>query len=321
MNALLSIIVPVYNIEQYLSRCVDSILGQSFTDFELLLIDDGSNDGSGAICEEYVAKDSRVHVFHKENGGVSSARNLGLKHAKSDWICFVDADDELRPEGLQVMVDGVSDKVGMVMAGFQELENGQVLTDSSCLEINGVMMDRNEALLLMYPSVDKIYMGYPWAKLFNREFIASSGLLFNEDIAIKEDTLFVVNYLCRSEKPVCFTPVPVYNYQKNSSGAMGSLAISYNEKYLTSFDAVVEMNRLIQKLPGLDKKLSNAAKYEVVNRCYLIYGYMLRTNAVDRTMVSDLKKRAVKEVGFGYYLCYQYQRNTRRIRKIFQNKP
>ena len=91
----ISVIVPVYNAEKYLHRCIDSILSQTFTDFELLLINDGSKDSSGAICDEYAAKDNRVRVFHKENGGASSARNLGLDNAKGEWIAFVDSDDLL----------------------------------------------------------------------------------------------------------------------------------------------------------------------------------------------------------------------------------
>lgn len=89
----ISIIVPVYNTEKYLSACLDSILTQSFTDFELLLVDDGSTDKSGEICDEYAQKDSRIRVFHKENGGVSSARNLGIEEAVGDYLHFVDADD------------------------------------------------------------------------------------------------------------------------------------------------------------------------------------------------------------------------------------
>ena len=92
-NPQISVIVPVYNAEKYLRRCVDSILAQTFTNFELLLIDDGSKDKSGEICDEYARKDNRVKVFHKENGGVSSARNVGLDNAQGEWICFCDADD------------------------------------------------------------------------------------------------------------------------------------------------------------------------------------------------------------------------------------
>lgn len=93
MKPLISIIVPVYNVEKYLSRCIDSILSQTFFDFEILLIDDGSTDGSPIICDKYSNKDSRVRVFHKKNGGVSSARNLGLEYALGEWITFVDSDD------------------------------------------------------------------------------------------------------------------------------------------------------------------------------------------------------------------------------------
>lgn len=97
----ISVIVPVYNVEQYLPRCIDSILAQTFTDFELLLIDDGSTDNSGKICDEYASKDSRIRVFHKENGGVSSARNLGLDNAEGEYILFIDGDDAISIDTLE----------------------------------------------------------------------------------------------------------------------------------------------------------------------------------------------------------------------------
>ena len=92
----ISIIIPVYKAEKYINRCVDSILAQTFTDWELLLINDGSPDNSSSICDLYAARDSRIKVFHKENGGVSSARNLGLEKATGEWITFVDSDDWIR---------------------------------------------------------------------------------------------------------------------------------------------------------------------------------------------------------------------------------
>ena len=99
-NKKVSIIVPVYNVEKYLQRCIESILTQTETDFELLLIDDGSKDKSGLICDEYAQKDKRVNVIHKENGGVSSARNLGIEKANGEWMCFIDADDYVRQDFL-----------------------------------------------------------------------------------------------------------------------------------------------------------------------------------------------------------------------------
>ena len=92
-----SIIVPVYKAEAYLHRCIDSIIVQTFTNWELLLVDDGSPDRSGVICDEYAGKDERIKVFHKENGGVSSARNLGIDKAVGEWLCFIDSDDTIQP--------------------------------------------------------------------------------------------------------------------------------------------------------------------------------------------------------------------------------
>lgn len=100
-----SIIVPIYNIEQYLQKCVDSILKQTYKDFELLLVDDGSKDSCGTICDEYAAKDSRVRVFHKENGGLCSSRNYGLKHATGDWVCHIDGDDWVSPDYLEKLLN------------------------------------------------------------------------------------------------------------------------------------------------------------------------------------------------------------------------
>ena len=316
MNPKISIIVPVYNTEQYLSRCVDSILNQSFSDFDLQLIDDGSRDSSGAICDEYTAKDSRVRVFHKENGGVSSARNLGLKEAKGEWVCFVDSDDELLAGGLQTMVDGISDEVDMVMAGYYELEGEMLQKDTTSFGGNGII-DRNKALLMMYPSLDLPYMGYSWGKLFKRNLVLEN-LSFDEHVRIKEDTLFVVEYLCSIQKLVYYTSTPVYKYVKLPTGVMGGMSQSYNPNYLTSFDAVVRMNKQVQGLSNISESLSNAAKYEVVNRIYLVYGHMLENGVVDKKVISELKSRAKHEVGLRYYLRYQYRRNRRRIEKFFK---
>lgn len=101
---LISIIIPVYNSENAINRCIDSIMSQVFQDWELLLIDDGCTDKSGEICDEYASKDRRIRVFHKENGGVCSARNVGLDNAKGEWITFCDSDDFVYPNWLKIML-------------------------------------------------------------------------------------------------------------------------------------------------------------------------------------------------------------------------
>jgi glycosyltransferase involved in cell wall biosynthesis len=124
---LVSVIVPVYKAEKWLHRCVDSILAQTMENFELLLIDDGSPDRSGEICDEYAAKDSRVRVFHKENGGVSSARNLGLDNAQGEWISFVDADDLVEENYIAELLSSAKNDGSLVISGLKKEKNGIVI--------------------------------------------------------------------------------------------------------------------------------------------------------------------------------------------------
>lgn len=164
----ISVIVPVYNVEKYLSRCIESILSQTFTDFELLLIDDGSTDRSGEICDEYAKKDTRIRVFHTKNRGVSAARNLGLDNAKGEWISFVDSDDWVENDYLK------------------SLFNDNFLTENKCVICESVYVDFEKYnrkrfilpdVILVIPFnkdiiVNKILNGYNsfiYAKLFNKK--------------------------------------------------------------------------------------------------------------------------------------------------------
>lgn len=127
----ISCIVPVYNVEKYLRRCVDSILNQTFTDFELILVDDGSLDNSPAICDEYAVKDSRIKVIHKVNGGVSSARNVGLDVAKGEWICFVDSDDLIEADYMQKMYEAaINNNSDFIMCGIQQIAGYETLKNN-----------------------------------------------------------------------------------------------------------------------------------------------------------------------------------------------
>ena len=124
---MVSCIIPVYNTEKYLRRCIESVLAQTFVDWEMLLIDDGSTDASGSICDEYAAKDERIRVFHKENGGISSARNLGLNYAQGEWIFFVDSDDSLPKTSLESLLARSSD-ANIIAVGFIVVGGGKKRT-------------------------------------------------------------------------------------------------------------------------------------------------------------------------------------------------
>lgn len=180
MTPKISVIVPVYNTEKYLRRCVDSILAQTFTDFELLLIDDGSTDSSGAICDEYAQKDSRVRVFHKENGGVSSARNLGLNKAKGEYIAFVDGDDWISSDMYESLLNKIKNE-----------EADIVYCDFFFVYANDTLEYRNLNQSDDRISFIKKYMTTGWTSmcnmLINRNLFFKWDLEFIENICVCED--------------------------------------------------------------------------------------------------------------------------------------
>lgn len=201
LNAI-SVIVPVYNTEKYLHRCVDSILAQTFTDFELLLIDDGSTDSSGAICDEYAQKDSRVRVFHKENGGVSSARNLGLDKAKGKWVTFVDSDDWIKESFLNKLYINEIESVDIVIsyANYVGKPNYKNYIEGKY---------KIELVELLFLHNDLAWQTSPWAKLYKTEICRD--IRFKEGMHIGEDLVFLYSYLMKCKYFYVFK-LTDYNY-------------------------------------------------------------------------------------------------------------
>lgn len=199
-NPLISVIVPVYNTEQYLHRCIDSILSQTYTNFELLLIDDGSSDGSGNICDKYAEKDPRVRVFHKENGGVSSARNLGLDNANGEWVTFVDSDDWISEDYFSNVELCTED---IVLLPYKEVGfDGAIL---NLVEIKRVNKFRAQALsLFLEKELVSTWFNVPWAKLYKKKVI--NDLRFDCRMKTGEDRCFnleLVYRLCSIEIRPC----------------------------------------------------------------------------------------------------------------------
>ena len=195
---MISVIVPVYNVEKCLHRCVDSILAQTFTDFELLLFNDGSKDNSGVICDEYAAKDSRVCVFHKENGGVSSARNVGLDNAEGEWVTFVDSDDYVLPAFLATFVDLCKSNPDLCIQGIipnYEISSEYKITKTS-VDYNGNLQ---EVLLLLN---DCQMFGSLANKLFKKSIIDEYRLRLNCSFKYREDEEFLLRYIQFSQNVV-----------------------------------------------------------------------------------------------------------------------
>ena len=192
---LISIIVPIYNAEYTLCRCIDSILIQSYTDFELLLIDDGSLDHSGVICDEYATKDRRVRVLHKENGGVSSARNLGIAQAQGEWITFIDSDDYVHTEFLLNLVKSLDAE--WILGGYKETKGSMVCPQS--------YLYRGDEIIIFCNKYNGSHIVRAcWGGLYRYEIIQRYKITFSTDIRYGEDTLFNSRYViyCNSIRVV-----------------------------------------------------------------------------------------------------------------------
>ncbi len=235
----ISVIVPVYNVEKYLRRCVDSILNQTFSDFELILVDDGSTDGSAAICDEYAANSGGVNVVvvHQKNGGVSKARNAGLKSAKGEYITFVDSDDYIAKNYLECLYDT---SVDFTVCNFctEDSNNNKSpgwykYTDGIC-DVNTDNIEK---------WVWNGWFGVMCGGLYRKDIIFKNSLVFSDQTCRMEDTIFNLEYiaLCQNVK---FIEDVLYNYVRHGKGSLTVLfsqtiiySLDYSSKYLKAWFA------------------------------------------------------------------------------------
>lgn len=202
----ISVIVPVYNTERFLVECLESILNQTWKNIEVILIDDGSTDSSGQICEQFAMQDERVQVIHQENQGVSHARNIGLKKASGDLVSFIDSDDTLELDMYELLVEIMEkNKADIVHCGYKHILNDEIRFVHNTKRI--YVQNTREALECFVSG--KLFGGGLWNKLFCRELI--EPLSFREDLKINEDILFNFEAFCRAKKTV-FADYTKYNY-------------------------------------------------------------------------------------------------------------
>ena len=215
----ISVIIPVYNVAPYLGDCIESLLAQSFADFEVLLVDDGSTDGSGAICDAFAEKDARLFVLHQENGGVCSARNRGIDHARGEFFVFVDADDLVTVEHLEHLMESDAD---MVVSGVRKF-GAKNVTDAPARRtdfgIEGLAAHWNTP-----PEMNYLYC-YPWNRRFRTRIIREHGIRFDESLFFSEDMCFNMEYYFHAES---FTELPYADY------GYRLLPITRDEKYRMS---------------------------------------------------------------------------------------
>lgn len=226
MEPTVSIIVPVYNGEKYIRRCVDSILHQEYTDYELLLTDDGSTDSSGKICDEYTAMDSRVRVFHKPNTGVSDTRNYAMDQARGTYLQFVDSDDWLTPDATKLFVRAAAEHhCDMVIADFYRVV-GKRISHKGDIEEEGVLGREAYAAHMMANPAD-FYYGVLWNKLYRRDIVKKHQLRMDAALSWCEDFLFNLEYIYHA-KTFYALQAPVYYYVK-TEGSLVSQGMSLSK--------------------------------------------------------------------------------------------
>ena len=321
----ISIVVPVYNVGRYLRKCVDSILAQTFTDFECIHIEDGSPDNCPAICDEYATKDTRVIVVHQKNAGVSAARNAGLDVAKGEWIGFVDSDDWCDPEMFEFLYRNAKEKqVDISMCGLRFVTDGNITTTVS-RKCPNLLMDTDEALLRYFSNG---YFGpFSVNKLVNRRlfYLQDKKLRYDQAIQYGEDRLLFYHLIKRSQK-IFYSSSAYYNcYARcNSVTSIAALKGPTTESF-TVFDAYAEMLKLETK-----KKIRNrirAFEGNIASGFYFSYiknnGYLydkkslLLKNIVKKNIVYIFFLGTFKEkfkiclvfVPFVYKLCYKLLSN------------
>lgn len=211
-----SVVIPVYQAKTYLARCVDSWLGQTEHNLELILVDDGSTDGSGELCDELSGKDQRIRVIHQKNAGVSAARNAGIHEACGEFLLFTDSDDYVAPDYLERMsrcqMETDSD---LVLCGFHHLYDGADIWKVPGKTCSYRMEEFSEVFLDLY---EKSYLNMPWNKLFRRELVGS----FDSSLSLGEDLLFNLEYLRRCRRVSVLAEPLCYYIQEESRVTLSS---------------------------------------------------------------------------------------------------
>lgn len=261
-SPLVSIIVPIYNAEKYIDRCIRSILQQTYSNWELLLVDDGSTDSSFRLCNSYATKDDRIRVLHKENGGVSSARNYGIYHSQGMWLTFIDIDDYVHDSFLEILLEGAN-TVDLVVSGAYYINDRKsFLPPNRFVEISRDLPFLDEQLC-------SIYLMTCWGKLFKRTFILDKELYFDSSLRIGEDTNFVLHYL-RYIDTIRFIHISGYYYNDEEKWKLSKYALNANDFSVHLCSILDGLNQLKKKcdypFSKVDKLLT-----EYYSRLFFIY--------------------------------------------------
>ena len=252
---LISIIVPIYNAENYLERCITSLINQTYKSLEIILINDGSTDNSRDICNNYAKKDKRIKILNQKNSGVSFARNKGLDTAQGQYICFVDSDDYISQEFVEKMYKQVStNKADLAICNINNVSNKGIKSQNSLSYKNNIITKED-----YYKNINS-FGGFLWNKIFKKNVIGN--LRLEEDIYYCEDELFVINYVEKCTRITCLQE-PLYFYCTHLN-SLSSWKDGWNEKKITIINAKQKSLDILNKYP-----------FSIYKNYYLKYLYTL----------------------------------------------
>ncbi len=313
---IISIIVPVYNTARYVHACIDSVLTQSFSNLELLLVDDGSTDGSGDICDECSGHDERIRVFHQENSGVSSARNKGLEEARGEWLFFLDSDDLLPDRALEVLMAQADSTIDMVYGALRKFDENEDNIETIMVEQQRVLSIEEALDSFVAPNQrNGDWHRYMVNRIYRLHLIRKYRLRFMTGIYYKEDGLFLAQYLCRCARNAVCIPDIVYLYRQVQGSAMMSLETAFNPRLLTNIDSHGYIYRELVKR-DVQRDIIKREFNEIFQNYEWIGWVMKQAGAFTKENKRLLMKRIIKNAGpvntFYRFVVLHYSRKIKR---------
>jgi len=287
MEELISIIVPVYNVEKYLKQCIETIQSQTYKNLEIILVDDGSPDNSGKICDEYAEQDSRIKVIHKENGGVSSARNLGLEKATGEFIAFIDADDYISADYCEKLLTTLKqENADCVACGYNRVYDNKT---EEIISKEPYSLD-NKAFLEKILFVQN-GLGFCHMKIWQKSVIAN--IKFDEKLKVGEDALFNIQASTNIKKFYMLNEA-LYNYRFNETSVVRNFDENYMNKYLASMQVAQKyVNENYRDDKNILDKINNYISYHVL---LIVVNYCFNPENKLKTMEQIKKLKMVCEI-------------------------
>lgn len=277
----ISVIIPVYNVEEYLPKCLDSLINQTLKDIEIIVVNDGSPDNSEKIIKEYSKKDKRIVYIEKENGGQGSARNLGLKKARGEYVSFVDSDDYVELTMMEKMYyEAKNNKLDVVICGYKNINNGKTENYYVSKQIIQDTLDNKNSKIFNTVS--------PWCKIYNREFLLKTNITFIEEKVWYEDLPYSIKVLSQTSK-IGFVNEPLYDYLIRENSTMN------NNKLLKNLDLIIQMDDVIKFME--DNKLWS----DFYNEMEFIAIDNILISGITRIIRANGDKEVKKEVINRYY--------------------